>query len=615
MNFARRIYEAALAVIPQPEPDVIEWCRENSVDKKSGKSEGYDPDATPWTIEPLRSALAVDVRSSTLVKPIQTGGSRAGENFMLFVCKWRRGNLQINWEKDTKAKDRWKSRLLPMLENCGPLNLEKMDRHAATENQVEFGNVFLKNQGVFSDDNLDSETIHYQLNEEVHSWKPGHLAKANGRLRMIWNGHQFNISNAGMVNDQLHEAFKSGTMQQWELLCLGCGKYHVMRTRWEPERPQLGGLRYNADGCRIGKDSYNYNKLESTIFYQMPCGYRVENSKRIRKQLSMSGRYSAPTNSGAKLSVRSYIYDSVIDDSKDWLKDIIVEKHKALRARKYGDIQPWRRYVQEIECNFYSSEDAPSLGTFTLTEGVKKSREGLLDRAARLFSLDYQKGNIDLGETRHWWLVIRDFKADGNSMLVYEGKIDTDAEVEAVLKEHNCQMDFGVVDSGWDTKHIYDFAYRLGINVIKVGSQGRGMFQWDDGKGGGEHIYSDDQWLWQIAEKQNWRYKKEMDAENTDEPLSKEPVFFHVHYNGMRDLLWWFRSDKAKEAGIKHEAPEDVSEDYKAHQEAEQVKVVKNTLGVEQKTYEKLKARNDQLHNEACIVLLARKLGIPAMEE
>src|SRR5204863_3012256 len=135
-----------------------------------------------------------------------------------------------------------------------------------------------------------------QVNEEIHdadNWIPGRLAQAYGRTAAaFWNSIILNISNASHKRDQLHQAFLSGTQQEWQVRCPGCAQYHTMRTRWEPERPDLGGLRYDMAESRLEDGEVDYGKLLPTIRYQMPCGYLVRDNIAERRALSLSGKYS-----------------------------------------------------------------------------------------------------------------------------------------------------------------------------------------------------------------------------------------------------------------------------------------------------------------------------------
>ena len=256
--------------IPKDKPcDIVSWAETCGL-KVDGKS--FDSKISPQIIPVLEAMMNPRVRGGTLVKPVQSGGSTAGEILLVFWAAFFYGQIQYNWPNQGAAEHRWKTRILKLLLSVHEL-VWAGGRFDETICQANFVNSTIITQGIEAKGALDSDTIPLQINEEIHSWKAGHLAKADGRQTAVWNAKQCNISNAGMSGDQLEDKKLSGTNQVWEVLCPGCGQYHVMHTRWEDSRPDRGGLRYNTDGCKELDGSFNYNKLLPTIRYQMPCGY------------------------------------------------------------------------------------------------------------------------------------------------------------------------------------------------------------------------------------------------------------------------------------------------------------------------------------------------------
>ena len=301
-----------------------------------------------------------------------------------------------------------------------------------------------------------------------------------------------------------------------------------MRTRWEDRRPDLGGLRYDADGCRLENGAYDYNKLAPTIRFQMPCGYAVRDRTAERRALSLSGRYCWPTNKGAHLSNRSYTLEAVAVDYISWLQ-LVQEKHRALFARRRGDPEPWRRYVTERECGFYDPDDVPIAGKIVLSSQVRKCREGMAKRRLRLFALDRQLGESAKGELPHWWMVIRDVDDLGNSLLVFEGKVETDENVIAILEDHQCERHHGVADSGADTMHVYLFCLKHGINAIKGGKDA-----WYKHPDGARRIFSPERPLHSMINQEPLFPYMAQGGELVPDP--REPLFW---------LYWPWRSTSA----------------------------------------------------------------------
>jgi len=546
------------AIPPACPADIITWAEANI--KVDGHS--FDASRTPQLVEPIRAMADAGTRIGTLIKPVQVGGSTAGEVVLAYWAAFGNGLIQFNWENDLKATNRWHDRILPALESCRDI---KRTGHRFEELicEARYINTTVRCQGVFREDALDSDTVPLQINEEIHGWKPGFLSKARRRQTQVWNSKAFDISNASQVGDQLHAAYEDGTAEVWEINCPKCDGWHKMQFRWNPDRPGEGGLRWDADGCKLADGRFNYNKLAETIRYQMPCGHEVRDIAAERRQLR--GRYRV-TNEGAHVSHRSWTFDAVSCDSINWLR-LVQEWHAAVRGLKTGDTEQMHRFVTERECRFYSDEAIPYRGAVVVSAGITKSRDGLPNRAARLWAADAQKGYRSKGELSHYWLVIRDVLENCDSRLVFEGSIQTDTDLIAMLEEHGCQPRCGVIDATWDTKRLMEFCYRNGFNAT-LGSAKQEWFAHPDKI---RRFYSAPKpihgelnvpprfnytataagWTPAVDEPQVWFYNKAGLLSNLDFLRYHEELVRQADANAP---AWHF---------IKYEVPADVSEDYK----------------------------------------------------
>ncbi len=252
-----RLCNMAREAVPKVPPGIIEWGEANVIFTKSARSKQFNISITPWLREPLERAIDMATRILTLVKPVQSGGSVFGELLILYWLTFWRGFLQYNWSNDKRAEERWDSRVKNVLESCSPVArlMSALPPGESTKCEVDFGRIFFRMQGAFIADNLDSDSVNLQINEEVHAWERGHLKKARGRTTAVWNYKSIDISNAGSKDDQLGQAHADGTQQWWLVKCPGCSNphheansvYHKMRTRWDERRPDLGGLRSDSD--------------------------------------------------------------------------------------------------------------------------------------------------------------------------------------------------------------------------------------------------------------------------------------------------------------------------------------------------------------------------------
>ncbi len=598
-----RVRRAFLNAIPPARVvDVVKWAEAFVNLPGSVRSSRFDSSQTPWTRQPIAWLDDGVTRRMTFVKPIQSGGSVVGE---IALCYWvankSGGDVQINWQNDDQADARWQKRIERILRACRPVMDRwggEPDRAKVSRGQWIMPHANVICQGVFTERRVASDTITYQINEEVHDesgWVPGRLEQAFGRLTAAWDGVGIVISNAGKKGSELHKAFEAGTHQRWEVKCPGCELFHVMRTKWDEKEANLGGLRYDSDGCKREDGSYNYTKLQSTIRYQFPCGHQIGDDISERRRLSLSGRYGEPRNTGARQSNRSATLDAVAVDYIPWIQ-LIEEKHKALKALKWGDLRAWHKYIRERECLFVDETDQPRVQEIILAPAVK-SREGILDRDYRFGTLDRQQGSIAKGELPHWWGVIRDFKRlpDGRirSLLVWEGKLLTDDDAAGVMKDHDVLPGAVACDSGDDTTHVYHFCLRHGFNAIKGASNE--SFNHIDREGAQtRRIFSPERPLHGM-----------INAPPTSSDPNSEPLFWLYSKPGIRERLQWLRTSQM----VIWETPSDVSRDYLLHNDAERIED-RRVKGQITRAWIQIADRNDLFVCECYQAMLADYVGL-----
>jgi hypothetical protein len=593
-NVARWVAEAFAAGLKRATiTSIAAWAAEHVRLPGSARSERYDPSITPWCVPALETLLDDTVRTMTLCAPVQSGKSVVGE---VAVCYWlanSAGDIFWNWANDGAADARWIKRIERTLLACQPVaDLWPRERSKDTKGLVVFPVANLTVQGVWNDANLDSDSVRYLVNEEIHDWEPGRLAKAYNRTTAFWHAKILNISNAGNEGDQLHAAFRDGTQEAWEVRCPGCGEGHVMRTWFDRHHPEYGGIRYDSDACRRPNGEYDYAKLGPTIRYSWPCGHETPDELHARRALSLSGRYRA-RNPGA-VGHRSFTLSAAAVDYIPWLQ-LVREKHAALRAMKRGDPEPFRRFRQERDSEFWKPEDRPTVDVVVTSPDRVKSRDGLVNRAVRFAAVDVQRGMVlTEGDHPHHWMVVRDFDALGNSLLVFEGRIETESDVTQSLRDLGVEPRHVLVDSGDGdtTTAVYRFCLSRGFHAVKGSSQAH--FAHSDGS---RRIFSEERPLCAMLG---------ADPTHPDEPLA-EPQFILYSKHGIRERLAWLRSSQE----VKWEVPSDVSETYKHHLAAEE-----RTERLHPRTNEtvvewvRLDRRNDLLACEAMIGLLAEMAGL-----
>ncbi|MDB6022916.1 MAG: Bacteriophage tail assembly protein [Pedosphaera sp.] len=604
----QRLAQIWQAAIPAEKiASVVEWGRLFVKLVGSALSENYNPDITPWTKEPLERTDD-GTKEDVVVLPIQSGKSAIGE---VGICRQiacaNGGDIGYYWQNDTAADARWLKRVEKILLACE----EVMRRTVAAKFKWKTGLVSFPHcnfimQGVKTDRNVASDSIRFAIAEEVHDeqggWEPGKLEQVRGRLTAYWNSFLGIISNAGYDGDQLHKAMLAGTMQRWEVKCPGCRLYHPMRTEWDPKHPELGGLRYDADGCRLENKEYDYFKLASTVRFQMPCGAIVRENERQRRALSLSGRYSEPRK-GADLRKRSYTMEAVAIDYIPWLS-LIQQKHAAKKALDYSDPEPYSVYMRERECRFWKRGLQPITQNIVLSSGIKKDSAGLPNREFRFGAGDYQQGEFKAGELPHWWHLIVDVETlpDGrvHLLIVSEGMITTDDDLVDTFARHGVLPTSICLDSSWNAPHVYQLCLKHGYTAVKGDNSGLYAGHPD----GSRKVYSPPKPLHAMINQPPVHDYVYNYGELLPHPL--EPMFIRYSQFGLLNRVAWLRSSKL----VWLEVPGDVSEDFISHLDSWQIRKLPNkkTLVMEEQ-WGQCRDRDDLLMCLCYITLLMEDAG------
>lgn len=588
-----------------PPSDIIQWAEENV--KVDGHS--FDASRTPQLIEPLLFIPNAEHRTGTLVKPVQSGGSTVGEIAMAYWLRYWVGKLQFNWQHDGKAAERWKDRILPVLEKMRGLKWAGGFDKLICE--ARFVNSTLIVQGVVSKGALDSETIPLQINEEIHLWEPGMLDKARRRQTLVWNSKALDISNAGFSGDQLEAAYEEGTMEYWHTYCPGCRQHHAMRFQWDERHPELGGLRFDTSAGRNSNGKYSLSKVIPTIRYQMPCGFIIRDVPSERKQ---PGKYIR-LNNDSTVYKRSWSYDAVSVAEIKW-PELVSEWLKAVKARKAGDLEPMKRFKQERECVFWSDELIPVSSEIVLTQAIKLDRKGLPNRACRLAAADWQQGFKSLGQLTHYWLVIEDIMANCNSQVIFEGMVATDSELVSVLDEFEVPHSSCFIDASKNTKSILSFCYREGINAVSGIESHKGSFVHSDKV---RRFYSEEKPIHaQLNMPPKYDYVPGKDGMI---PSTNEPIVISYNKAGLLANHFFIREMKARtisnistatpEDYIERIIPGDVSEQFSRHYEAwERVKNKQSKTNDEVEGFRKIRREDHMMMCLAYIDMLKDWSGL-----
>lgn len=566
--------------------NMIDWCEENVVLEGSVISEKFRIDFTPWLRKAYQALDDPNCDSVTLIMCAQSGKSTWGENSLCYlICTKQRGDIQYNWESDKKGENRYRKRVFPIFKATKPV-ADRLPRSAGPANPViRFPHLSFTMQGVAVAENVESDSITYQFNEELHSWKQGRKKLADSRQDMVEFPFQGNISTGGVIGDQLDLQWKKTSQEKWEEPCDSCG--HFQYFRMNVYDGKLGGLRYET--IKKPDGTYDFDAMEPTIHYECEkCGHKMYDDKNLRRQRSLKGRYPIEEMSkhvglhvgGLSIPRRSY-------------RKMVENKLLALSALRNGDRKPWIQYLQRDEGFFYDPRSRP-FGSEIKTKKDFKMGDGLPNRRARFMTVDRQAGSLNKGELSHYWIIIRDWVSASHSRLVYAGKVIFDEDVEEIRKKYDVSTRFVFVDSGDATKQVYQLCGDYGYTALK----GEGRLLWthtlnDKNRTKVERIYSPVH-LTDV-------YKGTKQSGSIFVP--------RIHYSkhAIRDSLHDVRSG----SDCLWEVPEDVPEFYKEHMATEELQEqVQSDGSTKMIWYQTPGSRNDLFVCEAYQMILVDLTGL-----
>lgn len=563
------------------------------------RSERFRIDISPWLKLPMTFVDDPAVRRLTCMASIQSSKSTLGEACIVKAQATDPGNMLYNWEDAGKASEIWDERIEKTIRQCPALSHRMPSKRIRQKKQqIMFTDGFyFRMQGAFATKSRQSKSVRYLINEEVKDWKPGAYKDMLNRVTASWNSFVLNITPGSVTGDEMFQAWQESSQHTFHMICPKCALKQLPRFRVVKDKK--GGLHLCDPEdeeatleCKPDRNKYNYQAITKHLYYECEgadCNHRWKDTPSEREQIASTGVYVAmnpdalPTDKGVK-------WNAVVVPWISWVQ-LVREFHEAIAGAKYGDLSMLQEFVQKREADFWNPERDDFDGEeVQLSKEIRKSREGLEDKQYRIMTVDKQRGSVRKGETPHYWCVVRDW-APGKSALLFEGRIDTDEDLEAMREDLEVLPVFVWVDSGdgITMMDVYRMCAKYGYVAIK-GEDKSGYYHND--KNG----------------KTSKRYAPEQAAVVTLESgqPAKVPLILYSK-QGIRDALYYMR--EAKEFDF--QTPEDVSEDYKLHHKAERLVdwTIPKTQQVVQ-IWKQYKKRNDLFVCECYQALIADVLGM-----
>lgn len=413
------------------------------------------------------------VRLVTIVAAVQASKTMVMEIALAYIVANLPGpTLWLN-ETDEDAKDQSEARLQKLFDACEPVRrLYPVNRHQKRNAAIHFANgMTLWMLGAHNRTNLQRRSIRWLVADECWQFPLGHLAEAEARVAAFgWLGKCIFSSQGGVEGDDIHRKFETTDMREWTFACPECG--HRQPFLWE-----------NVEWSKDSKDvdgQYDFSKVHATTALRCArCNSYLFDSDEMRRRLNATGKFVAQNHRASKENV-GFHWNALATMSWGKLAELYL---RAKMAARQGDTSllsqfyqkrlalPWREHPDDLDL-----EIAPS----GYRRGELWEREAFIDSRGRVQPPPSPEGGVPLRmvcadiQRDCIYAIVRSWAADGSSRLIWNERLLTFDDLEALQERFHIHRSLVFVDCGYATSHVYTECARRGW--IALMGDARGTF-------------------------------------------------------------------------------------------------------------------------------------------
>jgi hypothetical protein len=453
---ARLVFETlAEALKPPSTLPCWRWCEENIVLDNTGPIPGrYQTRYTPQVRSFLESCRDPRTRRTVALVSAQSAKTQTVINCLLYCVAEDPGPAMWVMASQEHVEEFAKKRLFPAVESCTKTApLLPVARTKRTKRLIQFDTMNLMLRGSNSRPGLQSDPVRYLFCDERREWRPGAIELVRKRTRTFHNAIEISIGTAGADGDELHRDFLEGSQTHFHFRCLTCKRsqpfrFGRRRTILFDKPRDRGGLTWPTNEETKPRGLWDFEAVRrQTRLECEECGRLYDDSEKMDL---LETTHPVSYNPKAPRPLASYHWNALAMPwtDCDW-GNVAVEFLKAQQQAKRGNMIPLAEFAQETlgepwaEAIFFHQETATVLGAAYKLNGTD-TRPGQFwpKERTRFLAVDVQ---LD-----HFWAVARAFAPDGESRLLWAGRLDTWADVRDRQKALSIE----------DTRLIVDRRYR-----------------------------------------------------------------------------------------------------------------------------------------------------------
>jgi phage terminase large subunit GpA-like protein len=508
----------------------------------------FRSDNSPWVREVMEAVVDPRVKLVSILASVQSSKTTVPELTLCYIVANLPGPTLWLDQTDEDAKDQSESRLQKLFDECAPVRaLFPKDRHKKRNHTIHFANgMTLWILGAYNKTNLQRRSIRWLFGDETWRWPAGHMAEAEARVTAFgWLGKCVFMSQGGEENDDTHRKFETTDMREWTFACPECGKRQPFdwdNVEWSKDARDANG---NWDFAAV---------RETTALRCNACNHYFPDTDAMRRILNASGQF-VRTNPNAAPENVGFHWNALCAMSWGRLAELYLRAKAAMRQGDTTLLQqfyqkrlalPWREYVED-----YKME----IATCGYRKGEPWAGEGGINRMGRVIAPPFAETPIPLRiltvdcQMDHFYALVRSWAADGSSRLVWNERLLTFEDVEALQSRFNIHPNLVFVDAGHATYDVYRQCARMGW-VALLGDRRTTYPHHTKAQGTVQRFYSP-------------RRKVVL--------TSDRHCYVHYWSNlNIKDTLARLRRNQNPANGPTWEVPDDIDEDYLSQMESEQ---------------------------------------------
>jgi phage terminase large subunit GpA-like protein len=451
----------------------VAWAEKHFWFDRSSTTQGrFEISRAPFLRDLMEAFADPSIRTGTCMCSAQSAKTQTG---IILAC-WAESEDPGPFMWVMPAKDEAvtfsTTRLKESFEKCSPVSrLMPSGRYQVKNLEINFATAPLILVGAQSGSKLSGKPIRWLFLDEEKDYKlPGAVEKAIKRTRSKWNSKVWRMCTPGSENDSIHLAFLAGDQRHWHVRCPKCG--HSEPLRWKYRKGERGYLRYD--------EADNEQAVIDSVRYECPnlsCDHEWRDTPEDRSYIAGEGGEWVRHNLKAKPSDASWTWNALLPAWVSW-GDLVSEWRKAQKAKRALNMQPLKVFLNESACEpfkeEYSAEPVSILGSdYRLSDYTSGQ---LIDgEARRVMTIDKQQA--------WYWVIIRAWRNDGSSRLLYFGKIQALEQLEELRIRYGVLPKLTHEDASYRDTIVFQDCIRFGWRAIRGSDNDTKGFRYTYNKG------------------------------------------------------------------------------------------------------------------------------------